>query len=82
LVSFQIAGGEARAVQAASTDHKAFDQREGTFSTIALNVETVFNLLVAWRFSIVKPGLTWGCTLLQHTSDSRNSLLHDQFISK
>lgn len=43
-VSFQIAGGETRAVQAASTDHKAFDQREGTFSTLALNVKTLDRL--------------------------------------
>ena len=30
--------------QAASTDHRAFDQQEGTFSSVVLHVKTVFSL--------------------------------------
>jgi hypothetical protein len=43
--------------QAASTDHRAFDQQDGTSSSLALDVNTAFDLPEAWHYNIINPSL-------------------------
>jgi hypothetical protein len=46
-------------LQAASTDHRAFDQQDGTSSSLALDVNTAFDLPKAWRATSSSRPRSW-----------------------